>query len=313
MYELNGENIKEIMCWNNISSPVYCYLEITGKCNSKCMYCQMELTYKDLEKEKFKHIIDELKSNNILEVRFGGGEPLCCDDLIEKIQYCKKRKMSVILCTNGYKYTTGLIKEFRRLNLDGVRVSFDSTIDKEHDEIRGLKGSAKHAKKFMQLCKKNGIPVTVSMTVGKHNVSEIDSVKQYCKNNDYRFATHSIMPTGKGKKFYDDNLNGPSTSNSNVDVIISNVGEKHCVAASELIAIDINGNVSACTFLKHFDNIFDKSLSEIINSYDMQKYLYPVNLDKCSKCPYAITKKSGKCKLSSICRGGCWAIEELKK
>ena len=312
MYELNGENIKDIIWWNNQPSPVYCYLEITGKCNSKCMYCQMELTYNDLEEKKFEYIIDQLKLNNILEVRFGGGEPLCCEDLIKKIEYCKNKNLSVILCTNGYNYTDSLIKKFKELNLDGVRVSLDFLNDKEHDEIRGLKGSAKRAKKFMRLCKKCGISVTVSMTVGKHNISEIPKIQHYCELNSYHFATHSIMPIGKGKNFYDEELNGPSTSSSNIDVITSNVGEKHCVAASELISIDIKGNVSACTFLKPFNNIFNKSLCDIINCNNMKRYLYPTNSNKCNNCPYSLTKKEGKCKLSGICRGGCWAIEEIK-
>ena len=64
----------------------------------------------------------------------------------------------------------------------------------------------------METAKRFGLEVCVSMTIGSHNVNEVESMAAFAKKNGYNFLTHFIMPTGKGVKFLENNPIENSTS-----------------------------------------------------------------------------------------------------
>ena len=55
-----------------------------------------------------------------------------------------------------------------------------------------LDESVKKFEEGMKIAKQCGLEVCLSMTVGKHNVNEIEAMKKFASVNGYQFLTHFI-------------------------------------------------------------------------------------------------------------------------
>ncbi|MBR6517806.1 MAG: radical SAM protein [Bacilli bacterium] len=305
IYNLNINDIYENIKWGKLSSVVYAYVEITNKCNSNCIYCQKgESNSLNMSFSDYVILIDQLLKLNLFEIRLGGGEPLCDDGIIKKIEYARKKGFSVWVCTNGQLLTKKRCIELKSSGLLGVRISLDSLTPEIHNFSRGSEYSWFKTLQGIINAKQVGLEVIISMTVGKFNIDEIDKVNNFCKRLDLKFSTHFIMPVGKGK-----NSNFNEFDNSSLEKLINNsYGEKHCVAGTEMISIDTYGNVSPCSFIKGIYNFKELEIIEIMKKNDFKKYLNPVPKNKCKDCFFK--SKKTDCLLSDICKGGCWALYE---
>ena len=307
-YKLNNNILADNIYWGEINGPTYVYLEITRKCNCKCDFCQVnDAISQDIDINLYKSIVEQLRELNCFEVRLGGGEPLLFDNLDEILKL--SNGLSVWICTNGIGLDKDMCKKLKKHNVVGVRVSLDSINRDLHNLIRHNKSAFDKAIEGMSNAKKEGLSVYLSMTIGAHNIDEIEKVKKFAQKNNYKFLAHFIMPTGKGKDFLAKNA---IPNQKKIKILSSEyTSEKNCVAASQSFAIDIEGNVSACTFLNPIANVQAKPLSEIINSNEFNKYKCAIPESKnCKDCSFKSTLKNGQCCAKTVCKGGCWALYE---
>ena len=301
-YPLSSENIKSNLIWGKRQSLTYVYIELTNRCNLTCEYCQVDANdYFDMAFEKIVNIIDQLSDMKVFELRLGGGEPLLYKKIYDVIKYARERGIFVWLCTNGYNLDKKTAVKLKSSGLTGIRVSIDSTNPVIHDKVRNCKGAWFHCIDAILNAKMVCLETVISMTVGSHNIDEYELMCKMANGLDCQLSTHFVMPKGKGKTF-------PKISNSKSGEIINNLkGEKHCVAATETIYIDVCGNVSACSFLKPVASVNDYSLKEIMNLPQMIKFTKPIKSEKCRECQYGTLES---CPLSNVCRGGCWVKYE---
>lgn len=314
IYILNEATEHEALYWGKLSSPVYAYLELTKRCNCNCKFCQVDGLHSnnsDISYSLFKKIIKELRKNNFFEVRLGGGEPLIAKDFEKMIKYIRKNNFFFWVCTNGIlldDYKVQLLKEY---NCTGVRISIDSCYANVHNEIRQNPNAFEKAWEAVDRCVTSGLETVVSMTIGAHNVNEVEKLYKMATEHGAKFITHPIMPVQRGKQFLNDKGDYFCCSDSIKKIISDSNGEKHCVAANEMIGIDANGYVSPCTFIKPKFTIKNMKLKSILNHDKFTCYKKPIpGSKKCSKCKYH--NDTGDCILSNICRGGCWALKELE-
>lgn len=311
IFVLNRNVAMDNIIWGNVSGPTYCYLEITRRCNCRCQYCQVgDQVAKDIDIYLFRNIIDKLHLSNTFEIRLGGGEPLLCPNISSLLKYIYSKKMSVWICTNGTLLTRTMCEMLLANHVVGVRISIDSLDHKIHNKVRGMHNCLELALKGASIAKKTGLQVAICMTIGTHNIDEVKQVKKYAHDNGYQFYSHYIMPVGKGKTYLQNNS---LPSNSIVQQLNDIYGEKNCVAVNQSISIDIDGYVSPCTFIKPIIHISNIKTKNILMDKSLQKYTYPVPENHCFDCQFNSTKRNHKCILSSICKGGCWAIYEQDK
>lgn len=102
--------------------------EIIWKCPNKCMFCSSNAC---IEKEKyidlntFKKTIDFLFNKyGIREVSLSGGEPLLHQDLFKLIEYCKMKKIRVVLFTSGIKTNKPLNEQEIKLLEQNLRKEY---------------------------------------------------------------------------------------------------------------------------------------------------------------------------------------------
>lgn len=303
---LNSNNVTHNIYWGKLNGPTYVYLEITRKCNCACEFCQVNEAYsKDIDMNLFAKIVNELKELNCFELRLGGGEPLMNNNLENMLH--QLNGFSIWICTNGILLNEKCCKMLKDKGVMGVRVSLDSLNEELHNEIRKNKVAFKSAVNNMKIAKRCGLEVCLSMTVGKHNVNEIEAMKKFASVNGYQFLTHFIMPTGKGKTFLENNS---IKNEKKIELLSDYSGEKNCVAGNQSFAINIDGEISACTFLRPVGSVKERTIQEVINDEAFAKYKRCVPNANCEGCVLCKTKVGDKCMANEVCKGGCWALYE---
>lgn len=118
-------------------------IELTTKCNERCIHCYIPGTYKiDLmKKEKVISLLNELREMNVLNVTLTGGEPMIHPDFISILRLCKELNFSVNILSNLTCLTDEILIELANNKLVSVQTSLYSLNPDVHDSITLKKGS----------------------------------------------------------------------------------------------------------------------------------------------------------------------------
>jgi len=155
---------------------------ITGRCNLSCGYCfyadeMAALT--DLPKARWLTFFEEMGSLGVQKVIISGGEAFTRPDIFELIDGLIENKMRYSLLTNGTLITEETMEAFnvgkRRLRLDSIQISIDGASAEVHDASRPPK-SFDRALRALRLMKERGFPVTVRVTVNRHNLHDLENI-----------------------------------------------------------------------------------------------------------------------------------------
>lgn len=163
-------------------SPSTVDLEITGRCNLSCRYCfyaDSMQTKRDIGTDAWREIISELGDMAVQRVILSGGEAFMRDDLFDIIDSVIENRMRYSILSNGTMITPEVISRFnegkRRMRLDSIQVSIDGSRAEIHDLSRPPK-SFDRAIRGLRLLVDEGFPVTVRVTLNRHNIDDLDAI-----------------------------------------------------------------------------------------------------------------------------------------
>ncbi len=164
-----------------MSTPKHVDIAITGKCNLACQYCfyaDEMVARTNLSTERWLAFFEELGQMGVMTVTLTGGEIFTRPDLFELIDGIISNHMRYSLLSNGTLITEETLKQFemgkRRQRLDSIQVSVDGSSAEVHDLSRPK--SFGRALRGLKLLKEAGYPVTVRVTVNRHNVDDLENV-----------------------------------------------------------------------------------------------------------------------------------------
>ncbi len=186
-----------------ISAPLWTGINITDKCNLKCMHCIYEagenkVNPKELTTDEIKGIIDQLAEMNVITVEFLGGEPFCCNDLQELVEYAYDKGLKIVINTNA----TLITKEWLKKNQEKIflfKVSLDGYNSESHDNFRGIKGAFDKTVGTVKNMVELGFDVCLITTIHKENYKYIDKIVDLAKELKVNTYTFTIFtPVGKG-------------------------------------------------------------------------------------------------------------------
>jgi Fe-coproporphyrin III synthase len=118
------------------------YIELTSRCNLKCITCVRQqwpdLTEGDMDMELFENLLEQFKAFPDLErIHLGGfGEPLAHPHALEIIRKLSEAGYKVSLNTNGMLVTAKAAKEMVESGLHAVYFSIDAVDKNMFDRIR---------------------------------------------------------------------------------------------------------------------------------------------------------------------------------
>lgn len=160
-------------------SPTSINLEITEKCNAKCLHCynpwrEEHMGINALNIENIKITMDKLKKSEIFHVVLTGGEPMSnMEVLYAALEYGKKLGFSFSCNSNLMLTNNDKMKKLKDLGLDHILTSFPSINLEENDRIMQVKNSVEKIKKGITNCINNGIRVSVNMVITKNNYQDV--------------------------------------------------------------------------------------------------------------------------------------------
>jgi len=185
-------------------------LDITYKCNFRCLHCfnssgDHNLDFEELSDEEILSLCDDIIKFAPTVVCICGGEPLIRKDLVisvvEKITNNTNFKTQVNMVTNGYLMTEEIAKKLKKAGIGNVQVSLDGASSTTHDWLRNKSKAFEKAVNALKLLNKAGIETGASCVPTKMNYKEIDKIIQLCKELGVKsFRMQPLMLLGKAKK-----------------------------------------------------------------------------------------------------------------
>lgn len=290
------------------------YLELTRRCNLRCIHCSNSSgspLNNELTQDEVIDLINQLRSMSVKDLRIYGGEPLLRDDLFAIASYAKDYNMDVSIYTNGLLIDEKIIDSLKQVSMSRVLVGLDGS-EKKHDRIRSKQGSYEKTTAAIKSLVSNGFVVDVFFTVSKINSDEIMKTFEHCAALGVRSVKSNIVSkTGRAKKNWHLLSLTPAKIRSSV-LTIGNAHQQYfgsikkrgvCGAGITEIMIAANGSIYPCPLLVESTfcsgNLRNNSLNEIWN--DPQGLLSTLRniLIEGSYC--------GKCNKKAECGGGCRA------
>lgn len=188
-----------------MAGPLICGLDITNKCNLKCLHCYnrsgQDLNRQELTDEEVLKFIDQLCKLKIFSFCFCGGETLLRYDLIiEATKRLSKTCPNINIVTNGLLLTKEKILELKKAGIGSIQISLDGACSKTHDYMRGVDGAFKKSFEAVELVSSLGFPINIAFCPTNFNIHEFPKLVEKLLEIKYvgLIRTQPFMTLGRG-------------------------------------------------------------------------------------------------------------------
>ncbi len=285
-YENVGYN--QNISLDTIDTPLYFYLELNNCCNLKCKFCSILNKGNEYMKlDMVKHILNELKNNDIYDVYYTGGEPLLHPNFMEIVEYADKLGIRQTVLTNGI-----LLDKIQQVlnKIMCVCVSLHGS-KKIHNELTDSICYDKVLSNIELTRKITNVRINYTVISDNQDIEEMRSILEFGnkKNISISFSKYNNVGLGKENNCYIDinlfmkTLNELRTEGYNFSVndciAPCTIEDKYtylthgCGAGYLFGSIDYNGNLKICPSSKRIiGNIKDKSIKKIWNQTLLKKF-----------------------------------------
>ncbi len=255
-------------------------IAVTFTCNSKCVMCSC-FNFCDPEKEKqrltpaeYASLGRQLDRQGCVSVNLTGGEPLMRPDIGDIITALNPKNKIANLITNGILLTAESLERFKRIGVDSVVVSLESTSAEENDRIRGHAGHFETVMNIIRWARALRMRLGLSLTLGDFNFDKVHELLRFARAH----GAFLCIAHGGSIGRWQDNA-GVHLSESNARAVLAmarRTGEMKidfsanlslcpgCPGIVEKIFITPYGDVLPCTFNPiSFGNLREEPLSSI--------------------------------------------------
>ena len=160
-------------------SPLGCQMELTYRCNLKCIQCYNQSglqrnTWEDMSMRKWIDVTEQLVKGEVAQVIITGGEPLILgEDLFKIMDMLDDSGVTFFFITNGWFLTDENLDRLSKYAYSRFQISIDGSRSCIHDEIRGVKGSFERAVRGAVNIREMGLPLVIAHIVMKQNVEYV--------------------------------------------------------------------------------------------------------------------------------------------
>lgn len=171
-----------------IKGPTQIVLNITNKCNLRCLYCFNSSgisAYDELSDSEILKIIFEIIKIHPFNVCFSGGEPLLRRDILyECIRLLHSNNIRTNMVSNGTLLNEQTVKKLCDLGLQEIEVSLDGAEAQTHEILRG-KDSFPPVIKALEILRALSFPqYEVSITLTSFNLKSLQQMITLLKEID---------------------------------------------------------------------------------------------------------------------------------
>ena len=132
---------------NNIRLPEFISLDVTYRCNLRCVHCYNnsgERDYCELSRDELLDTAKQIVELQPFNLCICGGEPLCCPWLEDVLAVFNGKIQRINMVTNGYAMTEAKAKMLKDNGINAIQISLDGAYAWQHDSLRGVPGAFEH-------------------------------------------------------------------------------------------------------------------------------------------------------------------------
>lgn len=172
-------------------SPLSVSLELTNRCNLKCLHCYIRTDSEDALKKELKlteirDILRQLAEAGVIYLILTGGEVLLRPDFEDIYLFAKKQGLAVFVLTNGTLITDDLVELFRKYPPAILEISTYGLTSKTYEKITQVKGSFQKLQKNIDLLKKTNLRFILKLITIKSNYKEALNMKDIIRQSGVR-------------------------------------------------------------------------------------------------------------------------------
>lgn len=221
-------------------TPMEATLELTRRCPLECLHCynnlpmgDMEARKRELTKEEYFQILDELADMGVLWLLFTGGEIFARKDFLDIYTHAKRKGFLITLFTNGILINEKIADYLREYPPFAIEITLYGRTKETYEAMTGVAGGFDRCVRGIRLLMDRGLPLklkTVGTSINKHEVS---SMKEFAENE-------------LGVEFKFD-----SVINPRIDCSHAPLGVR--LSAEEVVAIDLHWSKTAIAHRKNIE------------------------------------------------------------
>lgn len=202
---------------NKIDAPLYVVLNITNKCNLRCLHCfnnsptSTKSFCEELDDNQIIKVVKELGEMKVANVCFSGGEPLMKKQLLFNcLRVLEPKNIRTSIVTNGTLIDEQTAEMIKVLGVKEVQVSLDGCNEDTHEKLRQVKGCFNLALRGIKNLCHCGITTSVSYTLNKWNVKEVGLLIKKLKDMPISgFNIRPLLEIGEASK--ENQLSAPTS------------------------------------------------------------------------------------------------------
>jgi radical SAM protein with 4Fe4S-binding SPASM domain len=311
--------------------PIGGSLELTQRCNNRCVHCYNNLAAGDkaalkneLSLDEHCRIIDEIAGFGCLWLLLTGGEIFLRKDFLDIYTYAKQKGLIVTLFTNGTLITADMADYLAQLPPFSIEITLYGNTAETYESISGVPGSFDRCMRGIRLLLDRRLPLKLKTMAIAQNKHEIFDMKRFVEEelalnfkfdamvNPRRDCSQSplevrLTPSEIVELDLEDpdrvtewkqfaaRFNKPVVNPAKIDKLYQ------CGAGLQSFAIDPFGRMSACMLSGNTYDLRKGSFKE-----GWEEYLFSLRQLKITR-----KTKCSDCQIKSMC-GMCPANSELE-
>jgi len=177
--------------------PISGSIEITQRCNNKCVHCYNNLPLKDqaarqkeLSCTEYCRILDQIVEAGCLWLLLSGGEIFARKDVLDIYTYARQKGLLVTLFTNGTLITPEIADYLVKWRPFSIEITLYGKTQQTYEKITGIPGSFDRCMQGIRLLQERGLPLKLKTMAITHNKHEIWDMKRFVENElglDFKF------------------------------------------------------------------------------------------------------------------------------
>jgi radical SAM protein with 4Fe4S-binding SPASM domain len=175
-------------------------LELTHRCNLRCVHCYCNLPAHDAEaaKEELRtdevlHILDQAAEAGCLWLLLTGGEPLLRKDFKDLFVHAKRNGFIITLFTNGTLINPDIAEFLADWRPHSIEITLYGATQATYERITGMPGSFERCLRGVDLLLKHKAPVALKTMVLTLNHHEVFQIKAYAENLGTAFRFDPVL------------------------------------------------------------------------------------------------------------------------
>ena len=289
--------------------PLISIIELTNKCNLKCVHCYFEDSHdsENLSINQYSIVLKQLKQLGCNTIVLSGGEPFLRADIFEIIELVLSNNFVLSIFSNATLLDNNKILRLSKYKNIEIQISIYG-INETHDKITGVNGSFAKTFSAIKSLKENGIKVKAKSVVLNSNYQTIKALVDLMKEIDIEFIHEPVLAPKrdksqiykgilKGRKLinyciYSIKNNQEWTKSFHKKIIINTDNKQNiplCAAGASMLNLRANGDITPCVSVDYVaGNVFNQKISDIWNGIRMLEFhkKFMITPSQCFSCKF---------------------------